>query len=218
MFLDELAHGALTTIQLTVYAGLLGFAIALVAGTAMLSRHRVVRFVARTYTEVFRGASELVILFVFVFGLPQWAGLHLSLLPAAVIALALNIGGYEAEVVRGAVQAVPRGQIEAAVALNMSPLLRLRRVVVPQALVNMLPPINVLTVQLLKGSALVSIIGMTDLTAASQHAVNLTGNAARFYGEALIGYYILATILNRLFHVTERGLRRGRDLGGATAG
>ncbi len=218
MFLDTLAHGALTTVELTVYSGLLGFAIALVAGTAMLSRFRAVRLVARTYTEVFRGASELVILFIFVYGLAEWTAVKLPVFLAAVIALALSIGGYEAEVVRGAVQAVPRGQTEAAIALNMSPLLRLRRIIVPQALVSMLPPINVLTVQLLKASALVSIIGLTDLTEASKHAVNLTGNSVRFYGEALIGYYIIATIINQIFHVTERGLRRGRDVGGAVGG
>ncbi|MGH3321625.1 MAG: amino acid ABC transporter permease [Nocardioidaceae bacterium] len=215
MFLDDFAHGALTTIELTVYSGLLGFAIALVAGTAMLSRFRVLRFVARTYTEVFRGASELVILYVFVFGIPQWTPLDLPTFGAAVVALALNIGGYEAEVVRGAVQAVPRGQTEAAIALNMPPLLRLRRIIVPQALVSMLPPINVLTVQLLKASALVSIIGLTDLTSASEHAVRLTLNNVRFYGEALIAYYIIATVINQLFRVTERALRRGRDIGGA---
>jgi polar amino acid transport system permease protein len=116
------------------------------------------------------------------------------------------------------VQAVPHGQTEAAVALNMSPTLRLRRIIVPQAMVNMLPPINVLTVQLLKASALVSIIGLQDLTAAANGAVENTGNYARYYGEALIAYYIIATIINRLFRLTERGARRGRgDLGVAAA-
>jgi polar amino acid transport system permease protein len=207
-FLHELGDGALTTIELTVYSGLLGFAIALVAGTAMLARFRAVRFVARTYTEVFRGASEIVVLFIFVYGtsLPTFL--------AAVIALALSIGGYEAEVVRGAVQAVPRGQTEAAIALNMSPVLRLRRVIVPQALVSMLPPINVLTVQLLKASALVSIATITDLTFAADKVIELTGNDVRFYGEILVGYYIIATIINMLFRATERGLKRGRDVGG----
>jgi polar amino acid transport system permease protein len=207
-FLHELGDGALTTIELTVYSGLLGFAIALIAGTAMLARFRTVRFVARTYTEVFRGASEIVVLFIFVYGTP------LPTFLAAVIALALSIGGYEAEVVRGSVQAVPRGQTEAAIALNMSPMLRLRRIIVPQALVSMLPPINVLTVQLLKASALVSIATITDLTFAADKIIELTGNDVRFYGEILVGYYIIATIINQLFRVTERGLKRGRDVGG----
>lgn len=209
-FLDDFWQGAQTTIELTVFSGLIGFGIALVAGTAMLSRFRAVRFVARTYTEVFRGASEVVILFVFVFGLPQWTGLDISVLVSAVIALALNIGAYEAEVVRGAVQAVPRGQTEAAIALNMPSFLRLRRVIVPQALVNMLPPINVLTVQLCKASALVTMVGLTDVTEVSRHAVRLTGDQTRFFGEALIVYYIINQIINVLFRMTERGMGRWR--------
>jgi len=213
-FTDTLLEGALTTVKLTIFAGLLGFVIALIAGTAMLSRFVVVRFVARTYTEIFRGASELVILFFFIFGLPQLFDVTLSVFTGAVIALALNIGGYEAEVVRGAVRAVPRGQTEAAIALNMSPFLRLRRIIVPQAVVAMLPPINVLTVQLCKASALVSIVGLTDLSRASQNIVELNGEWARYAGEALIGYYIINTIINQLFRLAERHFKRGRDIGG----
>jgi polar amino acid transport system permease protein len=211
-FLHQLGSGALTTIELTVLSGLLGFAVALIAGTAMLSRFRSVRFLARTYTEAFRGASEIVVLFIFVYGtsLPTFL--------AAVIALALSIGGYEAEVVRGAVQAVPRGQTEAAIALNMSPLLRLRRIIVPQALVSMLPPINVLTVQLLKASALVSIATITDLTFSADKIIELNGQHVRYYGEILVGYYLIATIINQIFRLTERGLKRGRDIGGMVGG
>jgi len=213
-FIDTLGHGALTTVKLTVYAGLIGFAIALVAGTAMLSRFVVVRFVARTYTEVFRGASELVILYFFVFALPQLFDITLSVFTGAVIALSVNIGAYEAEVVRGAVRSVPRGQTEAAIALNMSPFLRLRRIIVPQAFVAMLPPINVLTVQLCKATALVSIIGLTDLTRASQDIIELNGQWARYAGEALIGYYLINTVINQLFRLLERHFKRGRDIGG----
>jgi len=214
-FTHTLLDGALTTVKLTVYSGLLGFVIALIAGTAMLSRFMVVRIVARTYTEIFRGASELVILFFFIFALPQLFDVTLPVFTGAVIALALNIGGYEAEVVRGAVRAVPRGQTEAAIALNMSPFLRLRRIIVPQAVVAMLPPINVLTVQLCKASALVSIVGLTDLTRTSQNIVELNGEWGRYAGEALIGYYIINTIINQLFRLAERHFKRGRDIGGA---
>lgn len=213
-FLDTFAWGALTTIELTAASAAVGFVLGLIAGTGMLSRFVVVRFICRTYTEIFRGASELVILFLVIFGLPQLFGIKLPLFLGAVIAMSLNIGGYYAEVVRGAVQAVPRGQTEAAIALNMSPLLRLRRIIVPQAVVSMLPPVNVLTVQLCKASALVSIVGLTDLAKVSQDVVELNGNWARYIGEALIGYYIINTIINQIFRLAERRLKRGRDLGG----
>lgn len=215
-YLDTLGDGALTTVELTVLAALLGFGIALIAGTAMLSRFAVVRFVARTYTEVFRGASELVILYFFIFVLPELTNFNVILgdFTGAVIALGVNIGAYEAEVVRGAVQAVPRGQTEAAIALNMSPLLRLRRIIVPQALVAMLPPLNVLTVQLCKASALVSIINIVDLTKASENIIELNGDYAKYAGAALIGYYLINTVINQLFRLAEWYFKRGRDIGG----
>ncbi len=217
MFLDRLLAGAETTALLTVYSALLGFALAVVAGIGMLSRRRWVRFIARTYTEVFRGVSELVLLFWIIFALPQF-GITISLFTGAVVALALNIGGYEAEVVRGALQAVPRGQTEAAIALNMSPTLRMRRVILPQALVAMVPPIRVLTVQLLKGTALVSLVGLTDLTFAGDKIINLNGKTVQVYLEVLVGYYVIAWIINRLFQLLEASLRRGRDVGGAVQG
>ena len=213
MYLDRLLVGAEQTVVLTVYSALLGFALAVVAGTGMLSRHWPVRFVARTYTEVFRGASELVLLYWIIFALPQF-GVTIPLFTGAVLALSLNIGGYEAEVVRGAVQAVSRGQTEAAIALNMTPMLRMRRVILPQALVMMVPPIRVLTVQLLKASALVSIVGLTDLTFAGDKIINLNGKTVQVYLTVLVGYYIIAFLVNRVFQLLELWLRRGRDIGG----
>lgn len=211
MFLSQLAHGAVATIELTAYSALIGIALAIVAGTAMLSGRWWARLVARTYTEVFRGASELVLLFWIIFALPQF-GVSISPFRGAVIALALNIGAYEAEVVRGAIQAVPRGQTEAAIALNMSPLLRWWRVVLPQAVVTMIPPLQVLTVQLLKGTALVSIVGITDLTFAGDKVINLTGKTVQIYSEVLVGYYVLAFVVNRLFQLLEWRLSWGRDV------
>lgn len=209
-FADTLAQGALLTIQLTVYSGILGFAIALVAGTGMLSRIWVVRFVARTYTEVFRGVSELVLLFIAIYTVPTLLGFQANLFWASVLALAINIGAYEAEVVRGAVQAVPRGQTEAAIALNMGPLLRLRRVIIPQAAASMVPPVNVLTVQLLKGTALVSIVGLNDLTFSADTIIELNGEHTKYYGIILVVYYVMAFVINRIFRLLERHTGRYR--------
>lgn len=209
-FAESLAHGALLTIQLTVYAGVLGFVIALVAGPAMLSRIRVARLLARTYTEVFRGASELVILFIAIYTVPGLLGIQTDLFWTSVVALGINIGAYEAEVVRGAVQAVPAGQTEAAIALNMSPLLRLRHIIIPQAAASAIPPINVLTIQLLKGTALVSIVGLDDFTFSAEKIIELNGEHTKYFGIILIGYYVMAFIINRIFGLLERYTSRYR--------
>lgn len=208
-----LLDGFITTLELTIIAGAIGVGIAIIVGSAMLARSRVVRFIARTYTEIFRGMSEIVLLFIFVVSLPGF-GINLPLFPAALIALSLNIGAYEAEVVRGAVQAVPRGQREAAIALNMSPLLRLRRVILPQAAAVMIGPVNVLTIQLMKATALVSIVGINDFVFSGDLITNLQHNYLAIDGALLIGFFLFGFVLNRLFRVLERRYQRGRTAAG----
>ena len=117
-FYGNLLQGALITIQITAMAGLLAFICALAAGLARMSPWRVVRGIAVTYVEFFRGTSALVQLFWLFYALPLF-GLSLSPMTVAVIGLGLHIGAYGAEVVRSAVLAIPRGQHEAALALNI---------------------------------------------------------------------------------------------------
>ena len=162
-FLPGLLAGAWVTIQITVAASLLAVVCGLLAGLGKLSPWRPVRWLAITYIEIFRGTSALVQLFWLFFVLPHF-GLTLDPIPVAILALGLNIGAYGAEVVRGAMLAVPRGQYEAAIALNMSAFTRMRRIILPQAMVAMIPPWGNLFIELLKATALVSLITVSDLT------------------------------------------------------
>src|SRR3546814_18898427 len=114
------------------------------------------RWLAITYIELFRGTSALVQLFWLFFVLPHF-GLTLEPLTVAVAALGLNVGAYAAEVVRGAIDAVPRGQWEATIALNMSPIEALRRHILPPAVVAMSPPCGNLFIHLLKRTDLASL-------------------------------------------------------------
>lgn len=163
--LPILLEGALVTIQVSIGGSILALAVAVVAGAARASKSRILRAVAGVYVEIFRGTSVLVQMFwiFFVLPLPPF-NLTLTAFQAGVLSLGLNVGAYMAEVVRGGIVAVSKGQIEASIALNMSPLLRLRRVILPQALVRILPPIGNLLIDLLKLSALVSLITLSDMT------------------------------------------------------
>jgi len=211
-FLGSLLQGVVVTVQVTALASLLGLVVSLVAGLGRLSGNRVVRFLAGTFIEVFRGTSVLVQLFFIFYVLPLF-GISLSPLAAAVLALGLNIGSYGAEVVRGAILAVPREQTEAAVALNMSPSLRIRRVVLPQAVVAMLPPFNNLAIQLLKGTSLVSLISLSDLTFEAQILRSNTGETLTIFTMVAVLYFVMAYTITLGFRFLEGRVAKGMDIG-----
>ena len=204
-FLDawpRFQEGIVTTIYLTLGGAALGFVMALVLGIAAGSRLMVIRGVSRTIVEFFRGTSLLVQLFWLFFVLPL-LGYELDPLFCGILALGLNYGAYAAEVVRGSLAAVPAPQWEAAVALNFSPWQRMYKVVFPQAWVQMIPPLNNLLVQLLKGSALASFILLQDLTFHIGELRRVTGDTVFAFGVGLVLYFLIAYVLTLFMNILE---------------
>lgn len=188
---------------------MLAIPLAVVAGLARMSRWRLVTWPAVAYIEVFRGTSALVQLFWFYYVLPLF-GLTLPAMLAGILVLALNSGAYGAEVVRGAVQAVPAGQREAAVALNLTPMQTLRRIVLPQALPAMLPPAGNLFIELLKNTALVSLITIADLTFRAQLLRADTLRTMEIFSVVLLMYFAVALGITGVVRAFERALRARR--------
>ena len=209
-----LLRGLAVTVELTVGAVALAVAIALAAGLARLSPHRAVAWPAAVYIEVFRGTSALVQLFWFYFVLPFF-GIKLSAFTAGMLVLALNTGAYGAEVVRGAVLAVPRGQLDASAALNLSRRQTLWRIVMPQAFPAMLPPAGNLAIELLKNSALVSLITITELTFAAQLLRAESLRSAEIFGLVLVLYFGVALCITAGVRLLERRAGRGLERGAA---
>ena len=185
------ASGAWITAQQTVLASLLAIAIALLMGLMRLARNLVVRGIAIVYIEIFRGTSLLVQLYWIFFVLPLF-GLSLEKFTAGFVAVGMNLGAYGAEVVRGAIQSVPRGQYEAALALNIPPASKMRRIILPQAVLIMLPQWGNLLIELLKGTALVALISVGDLMFEAKQINGSTFLSIEAFGIALIIYYIMA--------------------------
>lgn len=183
--------GAWITAQQTVLASLLAIAIALLMGLMRLARNPVVRGIAIVYIEIFRGTSLLVQLYWIFFVLPLF-GLPLEKFTAGFVAVGMNLGAYGAEVVRGAIQSVPRGQYEAALALNIPPASKMRRIILPQAVLIMLPQWGNLLIELLKGTALVALISVGDLMFEAKQINGSTFLSIEAFGIALIIYYIMA--------------------------
>lgn len=212
----SLMGGAWVTVVVWVLAAAVAIPAALVAGTARLSGSRIVRSLAGAYIEFFRGTSALVQLFILFFVMPFF-GLSLSPMLAGVLALGLNEGSYGAEVVRGAIQAVPKGQREAATTLGMRPWARFRRVILPQAVVEMLPPAGNLAIDLLKLTSLVSLVTLSDITFEGQQLRLGAGNPLAIFAVLLTIYFVLSSVITVAFAALERRARRGLDPGGSFA-
>lgn len=191
---SRFVDGTIVTAEQTVLAILLAVAIAVVMGLMRLSHLLAVRGLATVYIEIFRGTSLLVQLYWIFFVLPLF-GLPLEKFTAGFVAVGMNLGAYGAEVVRGAIQSVPRGQYEAALALNMSPITRMRRIIFPQALVLMLPPWGNLLIELLKGTALVALISVSDLMFEAKQVNASTFLSIEAFGTALVIYYVMARLV-----------------------
>ncbi|AFP29186.1 ABC-type amino acid transport system, permease component [Marinobacter sp. BSs20148] len=186
--------GTLITLGQFGLAALVAIVAALVSGLMKMAHSKPMRAVAITYIEIFRGTSLLVQLYWFYFVLPLF-GFTLEKFTVGFLTVGLCYGAYGAELVRGAIQSVPRGQWEAALALNMSPAKRMQRIILPQALVAILPPWGNLMIEILKGTALVALISVADLMFETRQVNNNTYLSAQAFGTALIIYYIFARFM-----------------------
>ena len=186
--------GTIVTAQQSVLAAILAIFIALTMALMKMSPYFLLRTVAVAYIELFRGTSLLVQLYWIFFVLPLF-GVTLEKFTAGFLAVGMNLGAYGAELVRGGIQSVPRGQYEAAIALNLPPVARFRRIIFPQALLIMLPPWGNLLIELLKGTALVSLIAVTDLMFEAKQINASTFLSVQAFGTALVIYYVMGRFI-----------------------
>ena len=193
---------------------ILAVVMGVLAALARLYGPAPLRWLATVYVEIFRGTSALVQLFWLFFVLPQF-GILLDAFSVAVLALGLNVGAYGSEVVRGAIQSVARGQWEASTALNMSRAQMLRRIILPQAFVAMIPPWGNLFIELLKSTALVSLITLSDLAFKAQQMNQTTLKTIPIFTLVLLMYLAMSLAMTIGMRLLERraslGLARGRS-------
>lgn len=199
--LPYLLRGTLVTLQLAVIGVVGGTVVGVLIGTASATAGRAVRWLIATYVFVVRGVPVLVWMFMGYFGLPL-LGAELSGFVAVSIVLVAYTAAFVSEIVRGAVQSVPRGQIEAARSLGMRRGKILRLVVLPQAMKVSLPPLVNNSVMMVKQTAYVSIVGVWELTYAAREVVERTTAPFQiFIGVMLIYFaicYPLALMARRL--------------------
>ena len=209
-YIALILQGAVVTVQLTVMGSALALVMAFVAGLGRISRHMALRWLATAYIEFFRGTSIFVQLFFAYFVLP-FMGISLTPLQAGVLSLGLNVGAYGAEVVRGAILSIGKEQYEACVALNLSRWQCMRRVILPQALLVMLPTFGNNAIELLKATSIVSLISLADMTFQANIVRSQTGNTLVPFATILILYFVFAMIIASTIRALERRMARGLD-------
>lgn len=214
--LPKLAQGAALTLELVALSLLAGAAIALPLALMRVSERWWLRVPAYAYIFVFRGTPLLVQIFLVYYGLGQFEGVRASALwpilrePhwCAIIAFALNTGAYTAEILRGAIQAVPVGEVEAAKAFGMSRALSLRRIILPRAVRIALPAYGNEVILMLKGSALASTITLLDLTGMARTIIARTYMPVEIFLAAGLIYLAITFVFVQLFRLLERRLSR----------
>ncbi|MDP9166596.1 MAG: ABC transporter permease subunit [Actinomycetota bacterium] len=207
-----LAKAAITaTIPLTIISFALGLVIALAMALARLSPNVILTNVARFYISIIRGTPLLVQLFIVFYALPQ-LGVKIDPFPAAVIAFSLNVGGYGAEIIRSAIQSIPRGQWEAAETIGFNYVGALKRIILPQAARVAVPPLSNTLISLLKDTSLASTILVTELLRQAQIVAAPTFEFFALYGTAAAYYWVICLVLSfgqgRLEHRLERYVAR----------
>jgi His/Glu/Gln/Arg/opine family amino acid ABC transporter permease subunit len=169
-FLTSLLGGWPETVTVAIGSLLFALVVGLVIALMRLSRWRLLRWPAVAYVEFFRGTPALVQLFVIYFGFPD-IGYQPSPFQVAIIGLGLNAAAYLSEIYRAGIEAIHRGQMEAALSLGMTPIRAMRYIVLPQAIRTMLPPITNISIVLLKDTALIFTVGVVEIMAIARQQV-----------------------------------------------
>ncbi len=189
-------------IEITVLAFALALGIGIVAGTIRVANIRFVSRLTRLYVDVIRGVPLLVLIFFIYFGLGKY--LNLDRLTAAVLALGICYGAYVAEIFRGGILSIPKGQFEAALALGMTRRQAFRHVIIPQALRMVIPPVANEFIACLKDSSLVSIIGMREITRAGREYFSAHFVDFQVWLVVAVLYLVMTLTLARLVSIIEK--------------
>jgi His/Glu/Gln/Arg/opine family amino acid ABC transporter permease subunit len=190
--LPALAKGAVVTAELTVISILIGALIGTIVGVGRLSGRPVLEWLLAGYVTLMRGVPLLVTLLFLYYGLPS-VGMRLDAFTVAIIALSITSGAYIGEIVRAGIQSIDPGQMRAARSLGMSWGGAMRRIILPQAMRRVLPPLTNEALTLLKNTSLVSTIALADLLRAGLEVMTWQANTfSPFAGVAL--FYLLLTL------------------------
>jgi His/Glu/Gln/Arg/opine family amino acid ABC transporter permease subunit len=199
-------EGMKNTLFLSIFAVLLGVVLGTFISLMRLSNNKLIKFIATAYIEFIRGTPVLIQLYIIFYGLPK-IGIHLPDFIAAIVTLSINSAAYVAEIIRAGIQAVEKGQMEAARSLGLSHPNSMRYIIIPQAVKNILPALGNEFITVIKESSIVSFVGIAEL---SYNADTIRGNTFIVFEPLIIAailYFIMTFSLSKLIGHFERKMK-----------
>jgi polar amino acid transport system permease protein len=205
----DLLHGTLVTVAVTAGALVLGCVLGLLVGLGRLNpARRWLYSLCTAYLALIRGTPLLVQLFIWFFGLPFF-GIVLPAYVCGIIGMGIYSAAYVSEIVRGSIQSVSGGQTQAALSIGMTPGQAMRYVILPQALVRMIPPLGNEFIALIKNSALVSLLTIQDLMHEGQKIISVSYRSLEVYLAIAVVYFVLTSATALALRRVEIHLRAG---------
>lgn len=202
-YLPYLLKGAVVTAEITAGSFALSIVFGLIGALAKASGNRALIALASSYVEIIRGTPALLQIFVVYYGLASY-GLNLSPVTAAVLTFGVIGGAYVTEIVRAGIEAVDRGQIEAATSLGMAPRSVMQRIILPQAMFVMLPPFTNFLISLVKDTSLALVVTVPELMYRTYDVASQTFRSMEIYAVAGAIYFAICFPLSRLARLLER--------------
>lgn len=199
-------NGAKFTLVLAFFTVLLGTLLGLFLSLMKLSNNKIINFIATAYIEFIRGTPVLVQLYIIYYGLPS-LGIEFPDMIAGIITLSINSSAYVAEIIRAGINAVDKGQMEAARSLGMPGSMAMRHIIIPQAFKNILPALGNEFIVVIKESSIVSVIGIHELM---YNADTVRGNLFKPFEPLIVAaivYFIMTFTLSKLLGIAERRMR-----------
>lgn len=203
-----LVRGAVYTVQVSVLAIVVGLVLGWLLGLIAVAGPRWLRALAWAYVQFIRGTPLLVQLFIWFFGLPHF-GINLPAFLCGVLGMGVYSGAYVSEIVRGAIQSIDRGQMEAARSLGMPYPMAMRQIIVPQAVVRMIPPLGNEFIALIKNSSLVSLLTIADVMHEGQKIISVSYRSLEVYLAVALVYFVLTNLTGFALRTAERRLGAG---------
>lgn len=203
--LPILLKGCVMTVELTVITLIIGTVLGILFALMKLSNNIVLRLISGFYTWIIRGTPMLLQLFFFYYGLP-FIGIRLSPMQAAIIGLGLNSGAYMAEIIRGGILSIDKGQFEAAKALGFNYSETMQKIILPQTFKVIIPPVGNEFITILKDTSLVSTIAMVELMRTAQQMYASTFRPIEIFFTAAVLYLIMTTVFTSIFSAYEKKL------------
>jgi His/Glu/Gln/Arg/opine family amino acid ABC transporter permease subunit len=201
-----LLEGLLVTVELAIITLVTSMIVGLIAALLKISRIKIVSQIVSAYINVFRGTPLLVQIIIIFYALPD-LGINLDRFPAGILALTLNNGAYVAEILRGGIESIPKGQKEAAQSLGLNYFQCMYKVILPQAFKNSLPALTNSFVALLKDTSLVSVVGVTELLKQGRQLQTWKANSTPLMGVAIL-YFIVIWPFIMLVDYLEKRLKK----------